>query len=157
MHIFLEKWNVMSIVKPFYLINLIRLITFLGFQDNDIRSLTRDGRGLGGGGGGGGGVFTLLKGYACGSFTLKSNPLTLLNLYTIIPLIPVLRHFTNQTDRIPFPFIYCNLRKSLPFQIPHCCTKLPFSGRAIIDWSLLEGPCWVVYLPTDRSHEGCYS
>ena len=51
MHIFMEKWNVMSIVKPFYLINLIRLITFLGFQDNDIRSLTRHGRGLGGGGG----------------------------------------------------------------------------------------------------------
>ena len=51
MHIFLEKWNVMSIVKPFYLINLIRLITFLGFQDNDIRSLTRHGRGLGGRGG----------------------------------------------------------------------------------------------------------
>ena len=50
MHIFLEKWNVMSIVKPLYLINLIRLITFLGFQDHDIRSLTRDGRGLGGGG-----------------------------------------------------------------------------------------------------------
>ena len=50
MHIFLEKWNVMSIVKPFYLINLIRLITFLGFQDNDMRSLTRDGRGLGEGG-----------------------------------------------------------------------------------------------------------
>ena len=41
----LEKWNAMSIVKPFYLINLIRLITFLGFQDNDIKSLTRDGRG----------------------------------------------------------------------------------------------------------------
>ena len=96
MHIFLEKWNVMSIVKPFYLINLIRLITFLGFQDNDIRSLTRDGRGLGGGG-----VFTLLKGYACGSFTLKSNPLTLLNLYTIIPLIPVLGHFTNKETEFP--------------------------------------------------------
>ena len=67
------------------------------------------------------------------------------------------RSFYKQTDRIPFPFIYCNLRKSLPFQIPHCCTKLPFSGRAIIDWSLLEGPCWVVYLPTYRSHEGCHS
>ena len=51
MHIFLEKWNVKSILKPFDLINLIRLITFSGFQDNDIRSLTRDGRGLGGGGG----------------------------------------------------------------------------------------------------------
>ena len=45
MHIFLEKWNVMLIVKPFYLINLIRLITLLDFQNNDIRSLTRDGRG----------------------------------------------------------------------------------------------------------------
>ena len=45
MHIFLEKWNVMLIVKPFYLINLIRLITFLDFQDNDIMPLTRDGRG----------------------------------------------------------------------------------------------------------------
>ena len=45
MHIFLEKLNVMLIVKPFYLINLIRLITFLGFQDDDIMSLTRDGRG----------------------------------------------------------------------------------------------------------------
>ena len=44
MHI-LKKWNVMLIVKPFYLINLIRLITFLGFQDNDIMFLTRDGRG----------------------------------------------------------------------------------------------------------------
>ena len=126
MHIFLEKWNVMSIVKPFYLINLIRLITFLGFQDNDIRSLTRDGRGLGGGGGGGGRIFTLLKGYACGSFTLKSNPLTLLNLYTIIPLIPVLHHFTNQTDRIPFPFIYCNLRKSLPFRYHIAVQNCPF-------------------------------
>ena len=46
MHIFLEKWNVMLIVKPLYLINLIRLITFLGFQEDDIMSLTRDGRGL---------------------------------------------------------------------------------------------------------------
>jgi len=45
MHIFLKKWNVMLIEKPFYLINLIRLITFMGFQDNDIMSLTRDGRG----------------------------------------------------------------------------------------------------------------
>ena len=45
MHMLLEKWNAMSVVKPFYLINLIRLITFLGFQDNDIMSLTRDGRG----------------------------------------------------------------------------------------------------------------
>ena len=45
MHIFFEKWNVMLIVKPFHLINLIRLITFLGFQDNDVMSLTRDGRG----------------------------------------------------------------------------------------------------------------
>ena len=45
MHIFLEKWNVMLIVKPFYLVNLIRLITFLDFQDNDIMPLTRDGRG----------------------------------------------------------------------------------------------------------------
>ena len=44
-HIFLEKWNVMLIEKPFYLINLIRLITFLGFRDNDVMSLTRDGRG----------------------------------------------------------------------------------------------------------------
>ena len=33
------------IVKPFYLINLIRLITFLDFQDNYIMPLTRDGRG----------------------------------------------------------------------------------------------------------------
>ena len=41
----LEKWNVMLIVKPFYLINLIRLITLLDFQNNDIMSLTRDGRG----------------------------------------------------------------------------------------------------------------
>ena len=45
MHIFFEKWNVMLIVKPFHLINLIRLITFLGFQDNDVMSLTSDGRG----------------------------------------------------------------------------------------------------------------
>ena len=45
MHIFLEKWNVMLIVKPFYLINLIRLITLLDFQNNNIMSLTRDGRG----------------------------------------------------------------------------------------------------------------
>ena len=45
MHMLLEKWNVMSIVERFYLINLIRSITFLGFQDNDIMSLTRDGRG----------------------------------------------------------------------------------------------------------------
>ena len=45
MHIFFEKGNVMLIVKPFHLINLIRLITFLGFQDNDVMSLTRDGRG----------------------------------------------------------------------------------------------------------------
>ena len=37
--------HVMLIVKPFYLINLIRLITFLGFQDNDVMSLTRDGGG----------------------------------------------------------------------------------------------------------------
>ena len=41
----LGKWNVMLIVKPFYLINLIRLITFLGFHGNDVMSLTRDGRG----------------------------------------------------------------------------------------------------------------
>lgn len=47
MHIFFEKWNVMSIVKPFYLIDMIRLITFLGFQDNDLLSFTRDGRGWG--------------------------------------------------------------------------------------------------------------
>ena len=45
MPIFFEKWNVMLIVKPFHLINLIRLITFLSFQDNDVMSLTRDGRG----------------------------------------------------------------------------------------------------------------
>ena len=45
MHIFLEKWNVMLIVNPFYLINLIRLITSLDFQDNDMMPLTRDGRG----------------------------------------------------------------------------------------------------------------
>ena len=45
LHIFLGKWNVMLIVKPFYLINLIRLITFLGFQDNVIMSLTKDGGG----------------------------------------------------------------------------------------------------------------
>ena len=150
MHIFLEKWNVMSIVKPFYLINLIRLITFLGFQDNDIRSLTRHGRGLGGRGG-----IYIVERLWMWKLHLKSNPLTLLNLYTIIPFIPRLGHFTNQTDRISFPFIYCNLRKSLPFQIPHCCTKLPFSGGAIIDWSLLEGPCWVVltYPHTDPTKD----
>ena len=45
MHIFWEKWNVLLIVKPFHLINLIRLITFLGFRDNDVMSFTRDGRG----------------------------------------------------------------------------------------------------------------
>ena len=45
MHIFLEKWNVMLIVNPFYLINLIRLITSLDFQDNDMMPLTKDGRG----------------------------------------------------------------------------------------------------------------
>ena len=102
-----------------------------------------------------GGAFIVLKGYACrSSFTLKWNPLTLLNLYIINS---PLGHFTNQTGRIPFPFKYCNLWKSLPFHIARCCTKLPFSGRAIIDWSLLEGPCRVVYLTTYRFHEGCYA
>ena len=99
MHIFLEKWNVMLIVKPFYLINLIRLITFLDFQDND-NAFDQGWKRMGG-------AFIVLQGYACGSsFTLKWNPLTLLNLYTINSPS---RSFTNQMDSIPFPFIYCNL------------------------------------------------
>ena len=112
MHIFLEKWNVMSIVKPFYLINLIRLITFLGFRDNDIMSLTRDGRGIMGG------TFIGLKGYACGSFTLKSNPLTLLNLYTI-----------NSPSR---SFYKPNGQNSLPFQILQLVKVSPLSYTTLL-------------------------
>ena len=84
-----------------------------------------------------GGAFIVLKGYACWNFTLKSNPLTLLNLYTI-----------NSPSR---SFYRANGEDSLPFHILQLVKASPLS------WSLLEGPSWVVYLPTYRSHEGCYS
>ena len=101
-----------------------------------------------------GGAFIVLQGYACGSsFTLKWNPLTLLNLYTI-----------NSPSR---SFYKPNGQNSLPFQIlqlekvsPLSHSTLPYKTalrRAIIDWPFLEGPCRVVYLTTYRSHEGCYS
>ena len=65
-----------------------------------------------------GGAFIVLKGYACGSFTLKSNPLTLLNLYTI-----------NSPSR---SFCKPNGQNSLPFQILQLVKVSPLSDTTLL-------------------------
>ena len=65
-----------------------------------------------------GGAFILLKGYACGSFTPKSNPLTLLNLYTI-----------NSPSR---SFYRANEQNSLPFHILQLVKVSPLSDTTLL-------------------------
>ena len=60
----------------------------------------------------------MLKGYACGSFTLKSNPLTLLNLYTI-----------NSRYR---SFYKPNRQNSLPFHILQLEKVSPLSDTTLL-------------------------
>ena len=63
-------------------------------------------------------AFTVLKGYACGRFTLKSNPLTLLNPYTI-----------SSPSR---SFYKPNGQNSLPFHILQLVKVSPLSDTTLL-------------------------